>query len=202
MPIDESADIGFELSDGGMNTSLEPLSGEFSEPTLDLIDPLRRSRRESSAGPRLLAIECLGLALLIDAEDERSVRRGKVKADDIAYLVDEQRIVRQLECWLRCGCKPNATHIRRTVVWEKPVSAAIERIDQCVASNGVVRNVRSITAATWSSSIVRGRPGRASQVDHRSDPSKIGDATCQRCVRGDRVQPQHPCSASRPRIAE
>jgi hypothetical protein len=31
---------------------------------------------------------------------------------------------------------------------EKPVSPAIERIDQCVASTGVVRNVRSITAAT------------------------------------------------------
>jgi hypothetical protein len=27
------------------------------------------------------------------------------------------------------------------VVWEKPVSAAIERIDQCVASGGVVRNL-------------------------------------------------------------
>ncbi len=43
---------------------------------------------------RLLAIECLDLALLIDAEDESSVGRGKVKADDIAYLIDEQRIVR------------------------------------------------------------------------------------------------------------
>ena len=39
VPIDESADIGFELSDGGMNTPLEPLSGEFSEPAFDLIDP-------------------------------------------------------------------------------------------------------------------------------------------------------------------
>ena len=38
---------------------------------------------------RLLAIECLDLALLIDAEDEGSVRRGKLKADNIAYLVDE-----------------------------------------------------------------------------------------------------------------
>jgi hypothetical protein len=47
-----------------------------------------------------------------------------------------------LNVWLRCGCKPNATHIRRIVVWEKPVSAAIERIDQCVASTGVPRNVR------------------------------------------------------------
>ena len=53
-----------------------------------------------------------------------------------------------LNVWLRCGCKPNADHIRRIVVWEKPVSAAIERIDQCVASAGVVRNVRSITSAT------------------------------------------------------
>ena len=39
MPIDESADIGFELPDRGMNTSPETLSGEFSEPAFDLIDP-------------------------------------------------------------------------------------------------------------------------------------------------------------------
>ena len=46
-----------------------------------------------------------------------------------------------LNVWLRCGCEPNAAHNRRIVVWEKPVSAAIERIDQYVASTGVVRNV-------------------------------------------------------------
>ena len=39
MPIDEGANIGFELPDGGMNTSLELLPGELSEPALDLIDP-------------------------------------------------------------------------------------------------------------------------------------------------------------------
>jgi hypothetical protein len=39
VPIDESADIGFEFPDRGVNTSLEPLSGELSEPALDLIDP-------------------------------------------------------------------------------------------------------------------------------------------------------------------
>jgi hypothetical protein len=33
-------------------------------------------------------------------------------------------------------------------VCEKPVCVAIERIDQCVASFGVERSVRSITAAT------------------------------------------------------
>ena len=39
MPVDESANIGLELPDGGMNTSPERLAGEFSEPALDLIDP-------------------------------------------------------------------------------------------------------------------------------------------------------------------
>ena len=60
---------------------------------------------------RLLAIECLDLALLVDAEDEGSVRRGKIKADDIAYLVDEQRIAQQLEClaavWLQAERRPH-----------------------------------------------------------------------------------------------
>jgi hypothetical protein len=37
--IDEGADISFELPDRGMNTAPEPLSGEFSEPALDLTDP-------------------------------------------------------------------------------------------------------------------------------------------------------------------
>jgi hypothetical protein len=38
----------------------------------------------------------------------------------------------------------------QTLVWGLGpfVSAAIERIEQCVASAGVVRNIRSITAAT------------------------------------------------------
>jgi hypothetical protein len=34
------------------------------------------------------------------------------------------------------------------LVWEKPVAPAIERIDQWVASAGLERSVRSITAAT------------------------------------------------------
>ena len=48
----------------------------------------------------------------------------------------------------RCGCRPNAVQIRRIVVCENPACAAIERIDQCGASLGVERSVRSITAAT------------------------------------------------------
>ena len=39
VPIDEGADIGFELPDRGMDASPEPLSGELSKPALNLIDP-------------------------------------------------------------------------------------------------------------------------------------------------------------------
>jgi hypothetical protein len=69
MPVDESANIGLELPDGGMNTSPEPFSGGFGEPAFDLIDPRRRSnanRRSRAAlsedqfvltltGPKMIA---------------------------------------------------------------------------------------------------------------------------------------------------
>ena len=37
--VDEGTDVGLELPDGGVDTSLDLLSGEFSKPALDLIDP-------------------------------------------------------------------------------------------------------------------------------------------------------------------
>ena len=39
VPVDKGMDVGLELPDGGVNASLDLLSGEFSEPALDLIDP-------------------------------------------------------------------------------------------------------------------------------------------------------------------
>jgi hypothetical protein len=36
--VDEGADVGLELPDGGVDASLDLLSGEFGEPALDLID--------------------------------------------------------------------------------------------------------------------------------------------------------------------
>ena len=43
---------------------------------------------------RLFAVQGLDLAFLVDAENKRPVGRREIKADDIAHLVDEQRIVR------------------------------------------------------------------------------------------------------------
>jgi hypothetical protein len=37
--VDEGTDVSLELPDGGVNTSLDLLSSEFSKPALDLIDP-------------------------------------------------------------------------------------------------------------------------------------------------------------------
>ena len=37
--VDEGTDVGLELLYGGVNPSLDLLSGEFSKPALDLIDP-------------------------------------------------------------------------------------------------------------------------------------------------------------------
>ena len=47
--------------------------------------------------PRLGAVECLDLALLVDAEHQGFVRRIEVEADDILHLVDKLLVVRQLE---------------------------------------------------------------------------------------------------------
>src|SRR5438132_3537696 len=46
-----------------------------------------------------------------------------------------------------------------------------------------------------------GDQGGPRQADHHSDPSKIGGATCQRCVRGYRVRQPGTCLASRSHIA-
>ena len=61
------------------------------------------------------------------------------------YSAEDIRLLNVSE---RCGCSPKAVQMRRIVVCEKPVAPAIERIDQWVASAGVERRVRSITAAT------------------------------------------------------
>ena len=37
--VDEGTDVGLELPDGSEDTALDLLSGEFSEPALNLIDP-------------------------------------------------------------------------------------------------------------------------------------------------------------------
>lgn len=59
----------------------------------------------------------------------------------------------------RWGCRPNARQIRETVDCDRPVSSAIDRVDQCVAFFGADSRVLATSSATRSSDTVRGAPG-------------------------------------------
>ena len=57
--------------------------------------PLRHARQHRQ--DRLCTVERLDLALLVDAEHQRTIRRREIEAYDVADLVHEVRIARQLE---------------------------------------------------------------------------------------------------------
>ena len=54
---------------------------------------LARAHRQQ----RLRAVQRLDLRLLVHAQHQRALGRAHVEADDVAHLLDEQRVVRQLE---------------------------------------------------------------------------------------------------------
>ena len=76
------------------------------------------------------------------------------------------------------GSSPNARQIRLTAVWLIPVAAAIERVDQCVASRGCSSSVFTITRSTSSSLIERGLPGRGSSCKPSRPRRANRPATC------------------------
>jgi len=53
----------------------------------------------------------LDLALLIDAEHDRGLGRVQVQPDDVVDLLDEQRVVTQLETVSPVGLELNAPHV-------------------------------------------------------------------------------------------
>ena len=90
---------------------------------------------------RLSAVERLDLALLVNAQHQGPFRWVKIQADDVADLLDEQRITRQLETSIRCGCNAKAFQMRLTMFRLTPLAAASERTLQWVASRGVDSSV-------------------------------------------------------------
>jgi hypothetical protein len=57
-----------------------------------------------------------GLTFLINTENHRPIRRRKVETDDVANLVDEERIAGQLEAFhsmrLKAECRPDPSDRR------------------------------------------------------------------------------------------
>ncbi|RPK31991.1 hypothetical protein EES37_34360 [Streptomyces sp. ADI91-18] len=68
--------------------------------------------------------------------------------------------VESLKVSERCGCSPNARQIRETDDWDRPVSFAIDRVDQCVAFFGLDSKVLMTSEATCSSVTDLGPPLR------------------------------------------
>ena len=105
------------------------------------------------------AVERLDLALLIDAQHHRALGRGEVEADDVAHLVDEQRIARELP-GLDAGAAAGRTRARSA----RPRSATARPAPPSSGSTSAwrpsasVSSVRTITSSTWASLIVRGPP--------------------------------------------
>ncbi len=62
----------------------------------------------------------------------------------------------------RCGCRPNACQIRTMAFCDRPVSAAIRRVLQCVLLAGIDSKVLVTTSSTCESVIWRGAPTRGS----------------------------------------
>jgi hypothetical protein len=84
--------------------------------------------------------------------------------------------VLSLQLRTRCGFSPNARQMRDTAVCDRPVAAAIDRVDQCVSWPGPCSKVLVMTSSIFSSVTVRGRPGRGSSdgAQRRQRPRNLG----------------------------
>ena len=76
--------------------------------------------------------------------------------------------VESLNASVRCGLSPKARQIRLTAVWFSPSARASDRVDQWVASVGVVSRVVTMTCSMRSSVSLRDAPGRGSSTSPSS----------------------------------
>ena len=117
---------------------------------------------------RLRAVERLNLRLFIHTENQGTVGRVEVEPDNVADLVDKQRIGRQLEGFDAVRLLSEGAPDAPTLEVEIPLCRAMLRVLQCVAAGGRLSSVCTMTLSTLASSIVRGAPGRGSS----SSPSR------------------------------
>jgi hypothetical protein len=117
---------------------------------------------QSQRQHRLGAFQRLNSALLIHAQTTAFSGRFKYNPTISRTLSIKNGSLESLNCFCRCGRKPNACKMRCTVDFDTPVSTAICRILQCVPALAFVFSVLRTNCATRSSLIGRGRPGRNS----------------------------------------
>jgi hypothetical protein len=99
----------------------------------------------------------LDLGLLIDAQDHGALGGGlRYSPTTSRTLATNCGSFDSFHVSWRCGCSPKAFQMRCTADRLRPTSAAIDRVDQCVACLGVVFKVLVMTSSTCSSLTVRG----------------------------------------------
>ena len=109
--------------------------------------PLSLSRSHRQNG--LSAIERLDRTVLVGAEHQCPFGRIEIQADNVAYLLHQLWVGRELECLGPVRLQAKGTRQMRLIVGRlRPVAAAIERVLHCVASRGVDSSVLTITAST------------------------------------------------------
>ena len=92
VPIDEGLDIGFELPDGGMNTSPKLFSSKLSEPALDLVEPTRVGRREVQVIARMFGQPRFDLGVLVGGviiHDDMDIEPARDVSVDLFEEVQE-----------------------------------------------------------------------------------------------------------------
>lgn len=86
--------------------------------------------------------------------------------------------------------------MRLTAVWSRPVAAAMERVDQWVASAGCSSSVLTITRSTSASVIFGGRPGLGPCAVRRGTARRSAHATFPPSAWCSRRARRSPCSGA------
>jgi len=133
-----------------------------SRPVADIVvgDALNISEPHRHEG--LSSIERLNLALFVNTEHQRVIGRVEIEPHDIAHLLDEKRIGGKLESARAMGLDGKGLKESVNGGFEIPFTRAASRTVQCVPVLGLRDRVRFSNAATRSSSMEQGRPGRSS----------------------------------------
>ena len=113
-----------------------------------------------------------GLNLLFSSAHSTMARSGgfRYRPTMVSSFSAKRISLLSLNVRTRCGLRPWACQMRRTLASLMPAAAAIVRVLQCVALAGLWRIVMSTTRFTWSSVIVRVLPGREASFCNAAIP--------------------------------
>jgi hypothetical protein len=119
-----------------------------------------RQQRQDRGGP----VQRLDAGFLIHAQHHRRLGGLRYNPTTSRTFSMNWGSVDSLKVSTRCGLSPKARQIRLIADCDIPVARAKDRVDQWVASFGVVSRVMTSTCSICSSVIVRAAPGRGSSA--------------------------------------